>query len=725
VDTKLTALYDLGQQLILLHDPQEIAEAVLDIAVRVLHLQDTDLLLVDRADRELHLVARRGQMQHAVGARLPLDGDQGITVAAARSGQAIYVPDVREDPRYVFAGFPAISELVVPIQIQDRVLGVLNVESSEFDAFTPADQELLCILANQAALALENARLHAEERRQAEEMTVLNKLSCRISSSLDLQATLEAIAAAAAELIPCALIEISLWDEKTQLLTLRALEAEPSRVWPLGTTYPPGHGYTGWLVEHKRALLVPDVAARHDIQPHLLSGELPYNAYAGIPLLIGPELIGILVLVANEAGAFGEQHIALLEALATQAAIAIRNARLYEEISRRNRELSTLYAVAEAVNRPLELEDLLQHALERVIEVTHAHGGGIRLLSPDTHEVVLAAHHGLSDTYIQALASLPLSQEIVGWVARTGQPTLSEDMWIDPRISRDVRTLLKEVGHRSLAQAPLCVQDRVVGTLGLVASPPGFFGGDDLRLLSAIGHQIGAAVANAELRQEALTAERLAAVGRVATSVAHDLRSPLGGILRSAEFLARPEITPDTRHRLSQAVISLARRLMNTTQEILDYVRGKDLPLNRAPCSLAEFLDEVLAVLEVDFSDRGIEVVRDCGYEGELVMDADHMAQVVYNIAANARDAMPRGGTFRVTSCLSEGQVELCFSDTGPGVPEELRARIFDPFFTYGKREGAGLGLSIARRIVEEHGGQMWMTSDDDQGATFVVSLPL
>jgi signal transduction histidine kinase len=227
------------------------------------------------------------------------------------------------------------------------------------------------------------------------------------------------------------------------------------------------------------------------------------------------------------------------------------------------------------------------------------------------------------------------------------------------------------------------------------------------------------------LRKEALSAERLAAVGRVATSVAHDLRSPLGGILRSAEFLAYPELSPDTRQRLSQAIISLARRLMNTSQEILEYVRGEALPLKRIPCSIAEFLDEVLAVLEVDFCDRGIEVVRDYGYSGEVVMDADHMAQVVYNIAANARDAMPQGGTFKVTTCRCEEQVEIHFSDTGPGVPEDLRVRIFEPFFTYGKREGAGLGLSIAQRIVDEHHGQMWMKSGDEQGATFVVSLPL
>ncbi len=214
-------------------------------------------------------------------------------------------------------------------------------------------------------------------------------------------------------------------------------------------------------------------------------------------------------------------------------------------------------------------------------------------------------------------------------------------------------------------------------------------------------------------------------MGRVAAGVAHDLRSPLGGILRSAEFLARPELSPDMRDKLSHAVVSLIHRLMNTTQQILDYVHKEKLPLKRAPCSLCEFLDEVLAVLDVDFSDQGIEVVHQCNYGGEVVMDADRMAQVVYNLAANARDAMPRGGTFTVTTRQSGEQIELRFSDTGPGVPEEARARIFEPLFTYGKREGAGLGLSIARRIVEEHGGKLWLESSAEGGATFVLSLPL
>jgi two-component system NtrC family sensor kinase len=136
-------------------------------------------------------------------------------------------------------------------------------------------------------------------------------------------------------------------------------------------------------------------------------------------------------------------------------------------------------------------------------------------------------------------------------------------------------------------------------------------------------------------------------------------------------------------------------------------------------------LDEALAVLQVDFSDLGIEVEKDYRFKGQVRMDSDRMAQVLYNIATNARDAMPGGGRFTVETQQAGERVELRLSDSGPGVPEELGDRIFEPFFTYGKREGAGLGLAIARRIVEEHGGMLRLESNPEQGATFVLSLPI
>jgi GAF domain-containing protein len=720
METKLSALYELGQRLILLHDPLQIVETVLDIAVRVLDLQDSDFLLVEEGRRELYVAARRGLLQDADGLRLPLDSDQGITVVAARMGQPVYVPDARQDPRYVYTGFSAASELAVPVLIEGRVLGVLNVESAERDAFSTADRELLSTLASQAALALENARLYAEERRRAEEMTILNELARRISASLDLQATLEAIVAAAAELIPCDLAEVSLWNEEAQLLTLLALHCDPDRTYPVGRSFPPGEGYTGWLVRHHQPLLVPDVNARHDIRPHLLPGEKPFQAYAGVPLLLGEMLVGTLVLVADQPGAFDQRAMRLLQTLAHHAVTAIHNAQLFDETQRQARRLAALNAVASVINQPLPLQEMMDQALATVIEVMDTDGGGIRLYDPATGEMVVAAFQGLGPEEIQRTQRLNLGEGYGERLAQFREPLVLGDLKQVPELAD-----IAGYGFDTHAYAPVIVKGETVGVLGVIARQQRAFDSEELDLLSAIGNQIGVAIENDRLRQMALETERLAAVGRVATSVAHDLRSPLGGILRSAEFLARPELSPDTRAKLSQSVISLARRLIHTTQGILDYVRREKLPLRRVPCRLSEFLDEVLPVLDVDFCDRGIEVVRQCSYQGEVVMDADRMAQVIYNIAANARDAMPDGGTFTVATRQNGDQVELRFSDTGPGVPEELQDRVFEPFFTHGKREGAGLGLSIARRIVEEHGGKLWIEGSEEGGATFVLSLPL
>lgn len=489
---------------------------------------------------------------------------------------------------------------------------------------------------------------------------------------------------------------------------------------PIGTVYPPGHGYTGWLVRHKEPLLVPDVEARQDLRPHLLPGELPFAAYVGVPLLLGDELIGTLVLIANEPGAFHERHVQLLQALATQAVVAIRNARLYEEATRRHRELAAVYAVAEAVNRPGDLDQVLEEGLRQALAVTGLEMGAIALQDDQRSGLVLHSHQGMSAGLVNWLQGKIGHKRLDLWPE-------GEELWIEqvPADESTVPAAIQEDGIRLILEVPLLAEGRLVGLLAVATRRSQPFSVEEQSLLQAIGHQLGTAIANARLRQDALTAERLAAVGRMAASVAHDLRSPLGGILRCAEFLARPELSPATRQKLSKAVVSLTHRLLNTTQQILDYVRGGPLPLRKSPCNLAEFLDEVLAVLEVDFSDRGIEVVRRCQYDGPVMMDANRIAQVVYNIAANAQDAMLGGGTFTVEARQERSRLELRFSDTGPGVPEEFKERIFEPFFSLGKRDGAGLGLSIARRIVEEHGGQIWVENSEGQGATFVVSLPL
>ena len=552
-------------------------------------------------------------------------------------------------------------------------------------------------------------------------MVILNEVSRLINADLNLQTTLDAVVTAAADLIPCALAEVSLWDPETETLTLLALRCDPDRKYPVGKSFPLGEGYTSWMVRHRQSLLVPDVEAKQDIYPHLLPAEKPFYAYLGVPLLSGKKLIGTLVLILNEKNAFNPDDQEVLEALGHHAATAIRNARLYEQATHRHQELAALIAVSEAINLPLSLSEMLDMAVAKVIEVMKVDAAGVRLLDSHTQELVINSSSGLSEGYIQAVDRIRLGEGIVGQVAQSGKPLVVKDMMHDARVMSKIPE--SEVFH-TFAVVPLRTRDNIVGTLGAVTRQPREFTSEDMDLLNAIGHQLGSAIANAMLREEALASERMAAVGRVATSVAHNLRSPLGGIVRSAEFLARPELSSETRQKLSQAIVLLARRLINTTQEILDYVRGGHLPLHKTPCALPEFLDQVLAVMEVDFADLGIEVSRKCEYNGVVVMDAERIAQVIYNIATNARDAMPHGGIFTVSTRQVGTQIELIFADTGPGVPEEFKDRIFEPFFTQGKREGAGLGLAIARRIVEEHNGDLRLDQCKSQGAVFVVSLP-
>jgi signal transduction histidine kinase/CheY-like chemotaxis protein/putative methionine-R-sulfoxide reductase with GAF domain/HPt (histidine-containing phosphotransfer) domain-containing protein len=172
--TRLVAIQDLSREMALSLDVEQVAETVLDFAGRALKFQNCGLWLVDEEQDELYRLAARGTEQEAKP-RLPLSGDKGITVAVARSGEPLYVPNVQEDPRYIALGAVGRSELAVPLRVKGRVIGVLDVESADIDAFGPDDARLLSTLAAQAGVAIENARLHEQaqqeiaERKQIEE----------------------------------------------------------------------------------------------------------------------------------------------------------------------------------------------------------------------------------------------------------------------------------------------------------------------------------------------------------------------------------------------------------------------------------------------------------------------------------------------------------------------------------------------------------------------------
>jgi signal transduction histidine kinase len=185
------------------------------------------------------------------------------------------------------------------------------------------------------------------------------------------------------------------------------------------------------------------------------------------------------------------------------------------------------------------------------------------------------------------------------------------------------------------------------------------------------------------------------------------------------------ELPTEKRREFAHLIVEEADRMNAMVEELLEFTRGAQTPLYATPTTVKDLVDKVCRLMEPELQAKGIALRRLLGYAGPLTVDVDRMKRAVLNIASNALDAMDAGGTFTLESRLRDGSLELALADTGRGIPEELQPRIFEPFFTHGKSHGIGLGMSITRKIVEEHGGRIELVSRPGVGTTFTLILPL
>jgi signal transduction histidine kinase len=213
----------------------------------------------------------------------------------------------------------------------------------------------------------------------------------------------------------------------------------------------------------------------------------------------------------------------------------------------------------------------------------------------------------------------------------------------------------------------------------------------------------------------------------MASMLAHDFRGPMTVIRGYAETLLDPTVPPDEVRARAELIVSNVDRLERMTAETLDFARGGGR-LTRRTVLLSVFLQDLCAGLAQELP--GLQVVPhlEVGGKERGGLDVDKVRRAASNIAANARDAMRGAGRLHVHATLADGRLELILADDGPGVPEELKGRVFEPFVTHGKKKGTGLGLAVARRFVEDHGGSVELLSSPyppSSGAAFRLRLPL
>lgn len=249
-------------------------------------------------------------------------------------------------------------------------------------------------------------------------------------------------------------------------------------------------------------------------------------------------------------------------------------------------------------------------------------------------------------------------------------------------------------------------------------------GSDELAVLA---REFNAMAASLDRQQRELrNAERLAAVGRISAQITHEIRNPLNAIGLNAELLgeelARLSPPPREAAQLVSAISREVDRLEGVAEEYLTFARMPRAAT--APVDLDELLGSLLDFVGPELRGARVELVRDLAGDLPLVPgDEAQLRAVALNLVRNSREAMPAGGTLTVRTRRAEGGVELTVADTGGGMPPEVLARIFEPFYTT-KERGTGLGLAYARRVIAEHGGTIRCESAPGRGTTFTIRLP-
>jgi len=275
---------------------------------------------------------------------------QGLVGTVAANQEVVRVNDVASDPRYIGAAPKLRSELVIPLIVKDRTIGVLDVGSHQPNHFTETHQQLLTFLAGHLANGIENARLYESVRDQASMLSLMHEVSRDLTSILDREKLLRRIAELVKRIVNYQLFSVMLWNEGTQLLEHTFMLRFDERFAQKGG-FPLGHGVTGTVAALRQPMRVPNV----HLNPHYArcGHAVEVRSELAVPLVFKDRLIGVLDLESTEYNAFTEQHLQMLSTLGSYVAVALENARLYEKVIDNEQRLETDLTTAREIQRGL------------------------------------------------------------------------------------------------------------------------------------------------------------------------------------------------------------------------------------------------------------------------------------------------------------------------------------------------------------------------------------
>jgi signal transduction histidine kinase len=231
---------------------------------------------------------------------------------------------------------------------------------------------------------------------------------------------------------------------------------------------------------------------------------------------------------------------------------------------------------------------------------------------------------------------------------------------------------------------------------------------------------------NDKFRAEILQAERLAVVGRFAGTIVHDFKNPLTIIGLAAELACSDHTAPPMRHRAADRIARQVERMTNMLQELIEFTKPSGQKPRRQTVNFARYMNPLAEEIRPEIAERGVKLqLANPPPEVDVQVDPQRLSRLFYNLLNNAVDEMSGGGTIFLRFAVEQGELRTEVEDTGRGIAPEIAESLFQPFATHGKEHGSGLGLTICKKIVEDHGGKIWALSTPGKGATFCFTLPL
>ncbi len=737
-------------------DLQPVLDAVAENAARVCGANDAKIYRVD--GNLLRLVASCGPvpgvMHLAISRGL-------VTGRAVVDRQTIHVHDLATEletefpearPYMKLTGQRTI--LATPLLREGTPIGAIQIRRTEVRPFSDKQIALLKTFADQAVIAIENVRLFNEiqERNRdltesLDQQTAMSEVLRIISSSpTDIQPVLDAVAERAARLCDA-------WDGIILVKEgsdLQVVAHHGPIDTPIGMTMPVNRGtVAGRAFVDRQTVQVEDLRESSSFpEGREIARQLGHRTTLGTPLLREGVPIGVIIIRRTEVRPFSDKQIALLKIFADQAVIAIENVRLFNEIQERTSELEQsleevrgLGEVSRAVSSTLDLGQVLSTIAEHAANLCEADAGQIYEYHEAAGEFRITASWNIREEYLRSIeaAQITLGKGAVGRSAVTGLPVQIPDILAEP--GYPFRDIVAQEGYRAVLSVPMLREGRIIGTVVVARNMPGAFSERHVNLLTTFANQTTIAIENARLYRDVTDKGRMLEEAnrhksQFLANMSHELRTPMNAIIGFSEILLDPSLQVGEEEQLQflTDILGSGKHLLNLINEVLDLskIEAGRMELQIAPADLGEVLEAVQSTMRPLAAKKSISFQVESGDQiGPFPMDEARVKQILLNLVSNAIKFTPDGGRVWVRTGTENETVRVEVGDTGPGIPPEDHEKIFLEFQQVqtsrmaGKPEGTGLGLALAKRFVEMHGGKLWVESEVGKGSRFFFTLSM